>query len=84
MLLTACVMWTNAVTQPTPLEYMMYLVVTTLSLLAGASVVHNIAKPDMVTSHTHSTTFIRCRAPYSPLRAHPHQSWCTVMGADTA
>jgi len=38
------------VTQPTPMEYLMYLAVTILSLLAGASVVHNIFKPDMVST----------------------------------
>ena len=30
----------------------MYLVVTIVSLLAGATVVHNIYKPDMVTQHS--------------------------------
>ena len=46
-----CDVLTVPVTQPTPMEYLMYLAVTILSLLAGASVVHNIYKPDMVIQH---------------------------------
>ena len=47
-----------AVTQPTPVEYVMYLVVTIVSLLAGASVVHNIFQPDMVHT-THLTAAVQ-------------------------
>ena len=66
-----------SVTQPTPAEYIMYLVVTIVSLLAGASVVHNIYKPDMVPLLSNITSAALVPALcFSASLTEPGMLWC--------
>ena len=64
----------------------MYLVVTILSLLAGASVVHNIYKPDMVTTQTDNARDSSQHSRSSPtvvLTGCAGRCCCTDIAADS-